>query len=209
MDTFPKNILHPATEKWRLAGVSIGGGIPTAGAPGLSRTDGGGFWMCWQTDIAIDTPQELKTASQVDALLDGGTVAMIVPAFEEATRPVNAGVGVVVSCVTSTPAALRATAIDVYWADVIYAIGGEKFSITHPTKGKRLYRVMKVGPYSGGHQTLMIRPPLREAVTTEALDFNNPGCVMRLANPDDWLGPIDATHSSVANPVWVEDLHAA
>ena len=207
MDAFPRDILAPATERWRRTGVTITGGIPTAGAPGIALTDGGGFWMAWMTDIALDTTEEHKTAARVDAYLDGGAQAIIVPAYTANRRPEFSAGSYALVAYVAEPAPLRATVIRVAHTGAARFSGGEYFSITHPAKGKRLYEVRGVDTFSAT-QTVEIRPPLRHSVTTDAIDLNNPGCVMRLANPDDWIGPLDSTHSAVANPIWIEDLNA-
>lgn len=208
MEVFDVNILTPTTERWRLAGTTISGGVPVAGAPNLSRTDGGGFWICEQTGIDLYYPAQLREARRVIAAMDGGVVPAIVFCFAGATKP---GPGTH-SYFVDTAAPLRATTIKVKnYGNLATQMltGGEDFSLNHPTKGFRLYRVSKVVSTVGAIQTIEIRPPLREAVATNlSAEFDFPACVMRLSNPDDVLGAIDGLHNSVANPVWVESFDA-
>lgn len=210
-DVFPTaDLFDPETEAWKLRGVTIGGGVSVGGSAQLSRTDGGGLWTCEQTGIEIYTPEQLLAASALDMQMDGGSVPIVVPCFNWPLRPVPAGVDWRVAIALIEDAALRATTLTVVLTVGSPLIGGEPFSITGPVHGKRLYRVhSQVSPpvTTGGvtTQTVRIRPPTREAITAgTALDFERPGCVMRLTNPDGWLSPLDAGHEQVAQPTWVE-----
>lgn len=218
MDVYPFDLLPPAKERWRLTAVALHGGVSVAGASSLARTDGGGFWMCWMDNIELINRQQIKAARALEAVLDGGVSSIIVPAFEWAfspelvthadgspfsdgsqyqTSPVEAGV--------MAAAPLRATVLEAGFVGGVPLEAGERFSILHPNRNKRLYTVARVLASSGGEYRIEIRPPLREAVTKDAdMDFADPGCLMRLANPDDFLGAIDAHHESTANAVWVE-----
>lgn len=61
-------------------------------------------------------------------------------------------------------------------------LGGEHFSIDHPVKGWRLYRIGRVLDVAGDVHTVEIEPPLRAAVTAgETAEFDLPRCVMTLA----------------------------
>jgi hypothetical protein len=218
MDVYPFDALPPATERWLLDAVTIGGGLPASGPAALARTDGGGLWTCWMNDIALETRAQIKAARALEAILDAGATNIIVPAFEWAfspelvthsdSSPFSDG-----SWYSSSPveaeltaiAALRATVLSASFAGGVPLEAGERFSIVHPTRNKRLYTVARVLEADGDDYSIEIRPPLREAVTASTeLDFSNPGCVMRLANPKEFLGAIDATLSSTANAVWVE-----
>lgn len=209
-DVFPTDgLFDPETEIWRLRGVAISGGVSVGGSSQLSRTDGGGLWSCEQTGIEIWTTEQLLAASALDMQLEGGASAIVVPCFSWPLRPVPAGVDWSVSVALTADAALRATTLTIVIATGAPLVGGEPFSITGPVHGKRLYRVHSADPAvtvdGVTTQTIRIRPPLREAVTAgTALDFEKPGCVMRLANPDAWLSPLDAAHEQVAQPVWIE-----
>ena len=137
-------------------------------------------------------------------ICDGGINAIVVPRNEALFRPWPAGLsqaaGVdilhsdrtpfsdgagyyqsVIDIVTGT-AALRATSMGIginYAGDLM---GGESFSINHPTVGWRLYEIKTV-EYSGtSNATISFLPPLREAVTAlTPMEFDRPRCTMRLA----------------------------
>lgn len=82
-------------------------------------------------------------------------------------------------------AALRATTLVIRINAGSSLLGGESFSINHPSMGWRLYEVRTVvmdedDPAAG---TITIRPPLREATTdSNPMEFDRPRCTMRLAN---------------------------
>lgn len=194
--------LTPRSEHWRLRGVALAGGTGVAGNPRTARTDGGGFWVCDQT-IFVHGRYAMKAARALEAALDGGVETIEVFARVD-------GFGVPPEGVTWGPAitvdaaALRATTLTMNVANAAPLEGGERFSITHPTKGRRLYVVASVGSMTGFDQIVTIRPPLREAITTEVPDFVAPSCVMRLANPDEFSGAMDVTRTMSLSPTWVE-----
>lgn len=105
-------------------------------------------------------------------------------------------------------AALRATTLQI---EVNTALrGGEHFSLQHATQGHRLYRVRTVEAVAGDVQTITIRPPLREAISPTELvlgmraDFNNPLCVMRLADPDQMAISVEGFKRAPARVTFVE-----
>ncbi len=207
MEVYPFDLLPPATERWRLTATAINGGVPVNAPPRVARTDGGGFWMCWMSDIALDDAAQIKEARRLEAILDGGATEIEVPCFEHATRKAPAEVEQAMT--VRLGAGLRATTLHVQHQDGYPFEGGERFSIRHPGKGLRLYTVARIDGtlegVGGLNQTIQIRPPLREgAGSNSAVEINNPGCKMRLANPDDFAGALDALHTSVANAIWVE-----
>lgn len=207
---FPTDeLFDPETEVWRLRGVTISGGVSVGGSTTLSRTDGGGLWTCEQTGIDLWTKEQLLAASALDMQLEAGASPIEVRCFSFPLRPVPEGSDWAVSTDLTADAALRATTLELVHNVGAPLIGGEPFSLTHATHGKRLYKVhsadaaVLVGDLL--HQTIRIRPPLREAAVDGAsLDFATPGCVMRLVNAESWLSPLDASHEQTAQPVWVE-----
>lgn len=75
----------------------------------------------------------------------------------------------------TAPAALRATVITITGAFSQPLIGGEWFSIDHPAKGWRAYRIASIDGSS-----ISFRPPLREAVQAgDEADFSEPRCLMK------------------------------
>ncbi|ULK98839.1 hypothetical protein [Bradyrhizobium sp. I71] len=89
-----------------------------------------------------------------------------------------------IDIVAAGAAALRATSLEIEIANSGALLGGESFSIEHPTWGWRLYEIATVDMVSDGEATITFNPPLREAVASgESLEFDRPRCLMRLAQP--------------------------
>ena len=183
---------------------------------------GGPYWTCAHNGIWIHTVNQVLTARALEGLSDGGVTNFIVPSCELRYAPGAPGSspGVPHSDETSfsddslydtpavtgevvAPAALRATTL------LISIDGGavpqNDFSILHPVKDHRRYRVVKVVDIADGVATVLIRPPLREEVTGgEALEFEHPKCLMTLANAADFLGALELGRFADANPQFVE-----
>lgn len=218
MDYWPRH-LFPAMEiRWRLQNRVIGSGLPVIGPARPVGTIGAGLWVCEMSGIWLYTPEQLKAARALDMILDGGLTPLVVGSCETAfapwavpTEPVShsdgspfadatfyagdAPTGTVVSS-----AALRATSLQLALPEGVSLTGGEAFSIRHANKGERRYQVSRV---SGDMVTF--RPELREAVPAGTeVHFADVGCVMRLANPDEFLSAIRAGRTADLAPVFVE-----
>lgn len=205
MITFDLCVFNPQTVDYRLRGVAISGGTLSAGAPTLSRTDGGGFWRCEMSGIWLRGREMLQAARALDAALDGGLERLIVPDRDVHLGPVPTGVSWGVVSRFHIGAALRATMVTIEVDAGPILIGGEHFSLQHPGRGRRMYEIRKVISWSGDAATVQIRPPLREAVAAGlAVDFNTPGCEMKLVNPDDFFEPIRSGRSAYLKPQFVE-----
>lgn len=218
MDVWPWDLLTPRAERARLQGVSMTGGQSVGGIVRSNRLDGGGLWVIEQ-EYFLHSRAQIKAARAIEAGLDGGAGEIIVRVFEApfastgltaTTVPFSDGstfsdgtefASVPVGATLTASAALRATTLSLTM--IVGALeGGERFSIDHPTKGRRLYTVARV---DGGDVT--IRPPLREAcdIGTD-LDFTRPSCTVRLSNPDDFFGALDLNSHATVVAVWVESF---
>lgn len=219
MDFWPWDLLTPRRDYWRLRGVTINGGVTVEGASPVARTDGGGLWVGEQ-EILIHGRDAVKAVRAIEACLDAGIGKMVVWSYEEPFAPgyptlpdVSFDDGSSFSdgalhapasaaAMATEAAAKRATVMTI--SMIVGALqGGENFSITHPTKGVRRYRIMRVAG-----DVITFRPPLREAVNAgDILSFERVGCVCKLANPDDFLDGLDAQRGReimVAKAMWVE-----
>lgn len=139
-------------------------------------------------------------------ICDGGVNAIVVPRNDALFRPWPTGVAQSVSAephsdgalfsdgsayyqpiidITSAGAVLRSTAILVTRHYAGPLMGGESFSINHPTFGWRMYEISTVNPVSNNTQAIItFLPPLRESITDGTrLEFDRPCCTMRLAGP--------------------------
>lgn len=221
MNEWPWALLTPRSERWRLRGVAINGGTSVGGLSPLSRTDGGGLWVGEQ-NILLHSRAQIKVARAIEGLLDGGSGQCVAWSYEEPFAPAGLVAGRVThsngatfsngalylvaptGAVVTEDAALRATSLRI--GLVVGSLeGGERFSIVHPTKGRRRYTVTRVEG-----DTATIRPPLREAVVVgEGMDFLRVGCVSRLANPEDFLGSFGVDRMIEATAIWVESFDVA
>jgi hypothetical protein len=89
----------------------------------------------------------------------------------------------VISVTTYAAAGLRATTLGLRLVNCAPLVGGESFSINHPTMGWRLYEIATVNQVDDTHAIVTFNPPLREAVASGVdVEFDRPRCIMRLAN---------------------------
>jgi hypothetical protein len=89
----------------------------------------------------------------------------------------------VIDVITYDAAALRATTLGLQLLNAGPLVGGESFSINHPTVGWRLYEIATVDYVDAAHAVVTFNPPLREAVASGTdVEFDRPRCTMRLAN---------------------------
>lgn len=211
---WPIELFRAANIQWGLFGRTIQGGQSISGQSQAVRTDGGGLWRATHTGIILATRDEVRAWRAWEAILDGGAANVVVPMNDTRFAPLPVGVepgeivphsddqyfsddtGYLSSLITAETvgtADLRATTVvlDITVGSALR--GGEHFSLDHPTKGRRLYRVVLVTGTVGTQHTVEIRPPLREA-TTDGMeaDFDRPSCTMRLIMPDNMpaeLGP--------------------
>jgi hypothetical protein len=89
-----------------------------------------------------------------------------------------------IDIVTADAAILRATSMDIEISLAGDLLGGEAFSIEHPTAGWRLYEIATVLATSESTANITFKPPLREAVDAGTqIEFDRPRCAMRLLQP--------------------------
>ena len=205
LPVWPWRLLLPSSQRTRLSNQSVSGGISIAGNTQTAVTSGGGHWLADLSQIILYDEIHVKAARAWSALLDGGATQFILPLADlsMAPRPIVSGayvlptqptitltdffnnpVGFASTLISATAigaAALRASSIVINIATGSAPIGGEHFSINHPTKGWRLYRIAQVTGTAGSQYTCTIRPPLREAMSGgEAIEFDVPRCTMKL-----------------------------
>ncbi|MNS00538.1 hypothetical protein D3C72_317980 [compost metagenome] len=218
MDYWP-SALFPAPEvRWRLQNRVITGGMPVIGPARVSGIIGAGLWVCEMSGIWLRKKEQIRAARALDMILDGGLTPIVVGSCETAFAPwtkpsasvphsdgspFSDGAFYAGGAATGTvleDAPLRATSLRIALPAGVALLGGEVFSIRHPAKNERRYGIARI---SGDRVTF--RPELREAVPAgTTLHCHNPGCVMRLANPDEFFEPIRMGRFSGLNPVFVE-----
>ncbi len=207
-DVLPIDRLCPTDDWWRLSGGAAG----SPAATGLVRPNsvtGGGFWLCDLT-IPVYSPSQIKLARAVVDAFDFGTVPVIVPSLEADFAPYPLSIplrdttfsdGAVfadgalfrsggIDATVAADAELRATRVSLAFTAAAPLQGGERFSLEHAVAARRLYEIVRV------FDQLVIRPPLREAVTAYVgevatlADFNRPGCIMRCTNCETALATL-------------------
>lgn len=201
MITWPSSLLPATDVELSLQGRTTTGGMSVSGISQLVKTDHGGLWRFVFSGIYLRTKDQVRAWRALEGQLDGGATKLVVPICDlrHAPRPDGAlpgdavphsddtyfsddtgYVSGIMSAVTVGAAALGASSLGI---DVLVGsdlMGGEHFTIDHPTEGPRMYRVISVGD-----DTISIRPTLREAVADgEVIDFDRPRCTMRLAGSD-------------------------
>ena len=141
----------------------------------------------------------------VRQICDGGVNAIVVPRNDALFRPYPSGVVAydrtphsdgshfddsagyyqpVISVKVSGDRPLRSTTLVLDLVRCGELMGGESFSIQHPTRGWRLYEIATVDMIDDARAVVTFMPPLRESVTDGTdVEFDRPCCTMRLARP--------------------------
>lgn len=191
-DVFPTRLFGFVDKEVDIERQTITGGTSLAGEQDKTSADGGGrVFAEFSNGSLVDRAQNMAWRAVV-TLLEEGVTVMDVPFCQARFTPYGPGLsGVPHSDGTpfsdgslyeaaggfasiAGPAILRDIVLELDLALPQPLVGGEWFSINHPNKGWRAYRVMRI---SGA--TVEFRPPLREAVTAgEIVDFMDPRCRM-------------------------------
>lgn len=203
MLTFPTHLFNPVRIAARPMGSTVEGGESLSGLRDVIRSDGGGYWSVNMMGIQLIDADTIRAWRAWESELQAGVTRVIVPISDvrQAPRPVVGGklgspsqleagsddpyfpeaVGFATPWIVATitdPAALRAVQLTINVERGARLKGGEHFSIDHATAGQRLYRVRRVTARDGQEATVLIEPPLREAVADNtAANFDWPGVV--------------------------------
>lgn len=190
-DVFPTALFGFKSQDVNIERQTLSGGTALSGETDVVSTDGGGrvYAEFGEADL-IDRDKVLAWRALI-TILEEGVTEMVVPFCDIRHQPyggehhVTYGDGATHSDgtlfagggpfgETTAPALLRATSLQFNGAFAQPLIGGEWFTIEHPVKGPRAYRVRTVDG-----DTITFRPPLRESVAAgQELDFANPRCLM-------------------------------
>jgi hypothetical protein len=181
MPTFDPSQFGIQTLDFRVIGAVLSGGKSLSGIEDPISTDGGGFVVAdFSGGQLIDRESNLAWRALM-AACDNGIASVDVLLCDRRHQPVRKNGPAISAAAVSSPA-LRATSITISASLNRSLLGGEWFSINHPTWGHRAYQIATVTP-SGSNFVLTFRPPLREAVSSgTAIEFSYPTCKMRLAS---------------------------
>lgn len=200
----------------RRVGHVVDGGTSLSGLTDEQEIDGGGYFQGDFSNGSTNT----KTAGNAWRVLsdaDAGEPFNVVLCAERRFQPVGPSILVPHSddtsfdddseyvsggadYATTADAALRATSLSMSGTSEKPIIGGELFSIQHPTWGWRVYRIRSV---DGAN--ISFRPPLREAVPAGTqLEFDTPRCQMVVQGTPD--NTTDTGRSTTCAISFVEDM---
>jgi hypothetical protein len=175
---------------------SVTGGRALSGDEDRVFTTGGGQWYAEFSDVALTTRERQLTWRAFRSATNGGVDPFVFPLCEARQQafvpdgwvggvPFSDGTsfsddslfaGAASEITAAADAALRATSLSLaITALPVPLIGGERFSIDHPTWRHRCYQVGRIISQSDTAAEIQFHPPLREAVTEgTVIDFNNP-----------------------------------
>lgn len=191
-DVFPTGRFGFMSQEVDIERATLEGGEAIAGGSDRISTDGGGRVFAEFSEGELVDRDVVLAWRAILGRLEEGVTPMIVPFCDLRHQPygleqhVTYGDGSTHSdgslfsgggsyAEATAGAALRAVQIQIAGVFGRPLIGGEWFSIEHPVKGWRAYKVQRIDDDG----TLTFRPPLREAVVVgEVLDFSEPRCLM-------------------------------
>jgi hypothetical protein len=205
-NVFPTRLFNPASLRVRLEGAALDGGRSLAGESQFADLSGGGRWVADFGETNLWRREKVLAWRRVAGAADGGAGLFLVPLADRRHQPLTNPLSTPdafglstwvddetdwapdqVTAEVTADAALGATELAFDYTGPLPLVGGEHFSILHPSWSWRLYRVQRVksgGLGSGDATVIDFRPPLREAVTAGEspgtfLNFDSPRCLMR------------------------------
>lgn len=201
-DTFPTALFGFLEQEVDVERQTLKGGTALSGEQDVVSTDGGGrVFAEFAAGSLVDREVVLAWRALL-GVLEEGVTRIVVPFCDKRHTPYAPAPGRPVGVphgdgspfsdsslyVTSGEsasgaagggAALRGTSLSFVGVLGQPLLGGEFFTIAHPTKGDRAYKVRRVVEQSAGGAVVEFVPPLREAVAAgTSVDFANPRCLM-------------------------------
>lgn len=221
MLTFPRGLLPVSRIGWRLVTPGEDAGTPLTGQPVRLFRSGGPFWTL-TLDQIIGRGREGRLAlNALMADLAGGATPILMRPCECRLAPLGEGFSLGASpssagspfddtlageaspivAAFAGAYALRATTVETTVTAAGRALReGDQFGVEHDDWGPRMHRLIR----DNGDGSFDIRPPLRAAVTEDqAVDYNRPGCVMRLAGAFE-IDPVVRRNLWTAKATFVE-----
>lgn len=176
--------------------ASISGGRSLSGYEDRIATDGGGSWYAAIDNAALHTREKIMAWRAFKSATSGGIDAFAFPICDARHQPIRGRFRVPHSDDTSfdddplyvsgdcevyvaADAPLRATTLQLRIESLGKPlIGGERFSVDHPTWRHRCYQIGRIVAQTSTAATVQFHPPLREAVTADTAA--NPRFVARI-----------------------------
>lgn len=196
---FPTHFFGIYAKDVDIEQASVSGGVALNGDEDVIATDGGGRWTADMPDIALNRREKIMAWRGFKSATGGGIDPFVFPICDARHQP-TLGRGRVphsdgssfsddslyasTDCTAelSADAALRATTISIAITALGKPlIGGERFTIDHPTMRHRCYQIGRISAQTDEAATFQFHPPLREAaVSGTEVDFNDPRFVARI-----------------------------
>lgn len=232
MLVWPAGIFPAPRQRWQLRGVAITTAPSISGPTQTARADGGGYWAVELNDIALRSADQLRAWRAWEMMLDGGAQEFVFSLCDPRQRPTlylpdgrpvrttftlhsdsapfADGARYAAHPIDSRAleaSALRATTITFRMNSGHEIRTGEHFSINHPGKGWRMYRVRSVLLRNGNDYSITFRPPLREPIKAGIwLEWNEPKLVMRLDGVDGMSVEIEEHMRATESVTFVESF---
>lgn len=202
-------LLPPTDIEFDLMSASLQGGRSLSGLYSSVNISGGPVWTVTYRKLQLWKPDSHLYYQKLRNILSGGVRSIVVPFLNDYVVPLPPGQ--VLGAPTSrfsdlslfsdssqfTQDQITATASGAYVANAgtfsflaptgVTFIGGETFSINHPTLSFRAYGITDIDSSAdqGTGNTLWtvgVTPPIRDVVADKTpLEFVRPKCVMKLA----------------------------
>jgi len=175
---------------------TLKGGTALNGEQDVTSTDGGGRVFAEFANGSLVDRDKTMAWRALLGVLEEGVTRIVVPfcdirhqpyggrhrvphsdgtPFSDGTLYVGGGP----IATAAAAAALRATSLRLNITLAQPLLGGEWFTVVHPTKGERAYKVRGVDGQTAAAATVRFVPPLREAVPAgTTIDFRDPRCLM-------------------------------
>lgn len=201
MLTFPRGLIPTSVVGWRLRTPTEDAVASLAGLPQSLYRSGGPFWSLLLDQMYGRGRNAILALRQLRADLGSGETPIIIRPCDCRQVPLAAGYSLGAEPSTAgapytdfaagetnpivasfaANASLRAAFVTLTLTSGIDSskLVGAHFGVENATWGPRMHRIIEVT--SASPLQVRIRPLLREAVTAgQAINFNRPGCVMRL-----------------------------
>jgi hypothetical protein len=203
---------HPESFRIRPQRMTLSGPVSLSGVQQVQSMPGG-LWVAEFGAARLNSRERLLAWRQFVARARGGSreFEVLLQDKRQGPWPVAAGRRVYtpggIVCTVTANAELNDTVIGITMTSGGTPEPGQHFSITGPDLGKRLYRLVEVTDLTGGLYTVEIETGLREDITAAtAVNFETPGCTMRVANPDEIEPPVRLGKQASSSVVFVESF---
>lgn len=185
---WPRDLISARTVAWKPSTPGQEAGATLGGVPQQVFLSGGPFWELTISGLIMRGAATIKSGRALQGALGNGERPILIRPCDCRQAPLGAGLDLaddpIQASISFGP--LRATAITINIAAGfnIAKLVGSQFSVINPTWGERMHRIIRRTGGSDAAPQVDIRPGLREAITGETtVNFNTPGCVMRLNGP--------------------------